>query len=395
MKYLHSARTNSIIIFFLILGCATDNKTGTSINQVSLAITDTVLKIPIDTLTFPQSGCSYYFSSKNGANFLTYLNKKFNEIHFYCLDSKKLAFKVRTDIDGPNGIGSKIRGFWVHNLDSIYVTPKARKIILVLNRKGEVIDKIDYNNYDFMEDSRNKLNKMMSFYSRPNMPLIILNNSLFISMFPAGNWNEISQEEVNDIDLTFQLRTDQNSIKSLNLNYPISTFKKNNFEFSRIYGNNNFVYSFNADHNIYVSNNHKEYRLHPAKSQYFDHFESYPRNGSSQDYFMKRVTNPAYLRILYDPYRDAYYRIAYPGYEVQKNDNLRELIKYIPRFSIIILDSNFSKIGEVMMPMNTFDVSDVFVNEEGLYISENHIMNKSFNPDFLSFRLLKFIKNEN
>ncbi len=320
MKYLHAARTSCIIIFLLILGCANDNKTGTSINQVSLAITDTVLKIPIDSLTFSQSRCSFYFPSKNGSHFLAYLNGRFNEIHFYSLDSEKIAFKVKVGVDGPNGIGSQIRGFWVRDLDSIYVTPKARKILFVLNRKGEVIDKIDYNDYDFKGDSNNKLNKMMSFYSIPNIPLIILNNSLFISMPPAGNWNEISQEELSNIDLTFQIRTDQNSIDNLNSNYPLSAYKKNNFEFSRIYGNKAFVYSFNADHNIYVSNNHKEYKVYLAKSQYFDSFESYPRNGSSEEYFKLRVTNPAYLRILYDPYRNVYYRIAYPGYEVQKKD---------------------------------------------------------------------------
>ncbi len=383
-----------ISIFYISACSVRDSENEKENDSFTLLITDSRVEIPIDAQTFPQSGCSYCFTSNSGINYLAYLNGKSNEIHFYYLDSAKIAFKVKIDIDGPNGIGSIMIGFGVHNLDSIYVTPKARKIIYLLNRSGEIIEKINYGEYTCNADTRDKINGMMAFYSRPGTPLIFLDNKVYISMLPAGNWNRFSKKELTKIELGYLLNSSQKSLHILPITYPVSAYLKNDLGYSRILGDGQFVYSFNSDDNLIIYENSGNASKYLAKSRYIKSIEEYPRNGSLQDYLLKQVSRPAYLRIIFDPYRKIYYRIAYPGFTVKRNDNLRELIRFIPQFSVIILDQDFNNVGETLMPFNKFDVSDIFVAREGLYISENHINNPDFRPDFLSFRLLKLVKNE-
>ena len=41
-------------------------------------------------------------------------------------------------------------------------------------------------------------------------------------------------------------------------------------------------------------------------------------------------------------------------------------------FSIIILDKNFNIIGETVFPEYTYNPNLMYIDEKGLYISENH-----------------------
>ncbi len=392
-------KTISIYFFcvsfiYISSGCFHNYDNKKENRNIFLSLSDSSIRIPIDAQTYPQSGCSFAYNSKMGVSYLVYLNKRFNEIHFYYINSLKLAFKVKIDLTGPNGVGSKINGFWVHDIDSIYITPKARKIIFLINKKDEIIEKIKYDNYSSNLRTKDKINRMMAFYSNTKTPLIILNHNLYISMLPGGNWNNYSKEELTKTELTFSLNPINKQLNVLPITYPLSAFNSNNLGYSRIFADGRFVYSFNSDHNLYVTKDHSKINKHIAKSSYISSFERNPKNVSLQDIFLKQCSTPAYIRIIYDPYRKVYYRIAYPGVSVNKNDNLRELIKYIPVFSIIILDQDFTKIGETMMPENKFNVSDIFVAKEGLYVSENHIKNPAFNPDFLTFRLLSLVNYE-
>jgi hypothetical protein len=79
--------------------------------------------------------------------------------------------------------------------------------------------------------------------------------------------------------------------------------------------------------------------------------------------------------------------------EVTPKDDLEKLISYPPLASIIIIDKNFRKIGELKLPQNKFLVSNAFVAKEGLYISNNHPENPQMQDNKLSFTLFELAKN--
>ena len=59
-----------------------------------------------------------------------------------------------------------------------------------------------------------------------------------------------------------------------------------------------------------------------------------------------------------------------------------------------ILDKDFNIIGETLFPQYTYNPSMAFVHKNGLYISDSHILNPSFDENVLSFKCftLKDIK---
>lgn len=72
-----------------------------------------------------------------------------------------------------------------------------------------------------------------------------------------------------------------------------------------------------------------------------------------------------------------------------------ELMRYGRKvFSIIILDNQFNIIGETLFPEYTYNSNLIFIREDGIYISNSHFMNPTFNDDVLSFHKFE-LKQEN
>lgn len=113
-------------------------------------------------------------------------------------------------------------------------------------------------------------------------------------------------------------------------------------------GENNYViYSPLACDSIYVFKNNQfydQYCFSMEKRPEFHPFDVSKRN--SQSYTKKYVlSEPRYVELFYDPYRNVYFRTF--KHEVKKNTNNGILLSYdeVP-WSIIIADNDFSIIGE-------------------------------------------------
>ena len=94
-----------------------------------------------------------------------------------------------------------------------------------------------------------------------------------------------------------------------------------------------------------------------------------------------------YGNIVYDKYRDVYYRFAYPECEV--NSTSFEYIFCRKEFSIIILDNEFNIIGETLFPAGKYAPGLFFVNQDGLYLSLNNTENPEIGDDELVFQCLE------
>jgi len=103
--------------------------------KMRLVATDRVMEFDIDPRTYPHSDW-----------YLVYLNEQLNRIQFYLIDSLRLSHTIELQQKGPHGVGLVI-GYYVQSLDSVFVTPKGRKQIFLVNRKGELIGTWDYSRY--------------------------------------------------------------------------------------------------------------------------------------------------------------------------------------------------------------------------------------------------------
>lgn len=340
-------------------------------NTIAFTIQDNV-KNKIITLFLYEDGA--------GKEYLTIQNQGLNEILFFNINTRKLEFRIKPEVHGPNGIGF-MRGYSIKNLDSIFVATQGRNDIYLINKYAILKDRF---NYDETDD------KIPLYYSSISSfryrPIVFVNNTMYIHS-TCNRW-----AENNPVTATIDLN--DKSVKALSgFQYPKfpntgNREKKSGIEgdFSRYFNGSEFVYSFYFDENIYVANiDHTSVKGIKVKSKYIKQIGFLDDYGNLTPEDI--ATNPNYGNLIYDPYREVYYRVAYPETEIEKNINGLELLEYGRKvFSIIILDKDFNIIGETVFPEYIYNSGLMFVRKDGLYISNSHFMNPDFNDDVLSFQ---------
>ena len=307
-----------------------------------------------------------------------------DEIVFYNLNTQKLEFKIKPEVEGNNGVGYFI-GDYVHNSDSIFITKRGDEEISLINKEARVINKYDYH------ESKNK-HPLREFYSSTSTPITIIGDDLYI--VPSCNrW-----AKVNPVAAYINLKTNEvYDFPSFQYpKFPGANNKSKRFgiegEMSRCFDGKRFIYSFHFDEDIYVcSPNHNNIKRYKIKSKYINKVKILNDYGNLTP--EEACCNPNYGNMIYDKYRNVYYRIAYPATSIEKDKKGIELLMYGRKFfSIIIVDSNFNVIGETMFPDYTYNSNFMFVRKDGLYISDNNCYNPHYSDDVLSFVRFELIK---
>lgn len=383
-------KKNNILIVFLMmfyfLSC--NNKKNDRNDTYFLDESEKQLSFFLDKSTknfiialFPYIDC-------DGKEYLTFQNFGQNEILFYNMDSGNLEFKVKPEFTGQNGVGEFV-GYFIHNLDSIFLTSSSIEEITLINKSATVIDKYQY---EKSEDGAflTKSYSISSIYC----PIVLIEKKMFI-MSGCNRW-----AEQNPISAVLDL--ENKLVHVLPFSYPTfpeadNKAKRAGIEeyVSRCFDGENFVYSFHYDEEIYITSvDHRSNKKIKVKSKYIDKVKYLDDYGNTT--FKDVCVNPKYGNLLFDKYRNVYYRISYPQTEIDNNLNALEVFKYGRRnFSIIIMDEKFNVIGETLFPDYIYNSTLMFIREDGLYISDSHFLNPNYSDDELSFKRFTLKKNRN
>ena len=161
------------------------------------------------------------------------------------------------------------------------------------------------------------------------------------------------------------------------------------FTYDYNYQQNRLVCSFIGYDSLMVTDDLHHMRWIDGKSRYLESRRPYvPESGNPEQSFTKLTEMGGYLHLMYDKYRDVYYRfVEHPcklGFgEYWMNDpKARE-------FSIIIFDKDLNIIGETKFPGNKYFNKMSFIGRDGLYISENNWANPDFDKHKLVFACFK------
>jgi hypothetical protein len=383
----HHIKTVSIInilVIILFLSCQDPNIRRKNI--FFLEKSNKQLIFPIDERTKNSPLALFPYKDKEGKEYLTFQNPIQNEILFYDMNLTKLEFKVIPSYEGDNGVGP-ISGYYVKNLDSIFLTIRGFNDIVLIDKNTIIKEKIEY-----YETNDSILLLTTSSISSVYHPLLLFDNKIY--MVPECNrWAE-SNPVCAYIDLTGK------SVNAfLSFSYPSfpSIDNKNKRAsaedyLSRCFNGKQFVYSFYYDENIYITPlNHGQIKKIKTSSKYIDKVIIPDDYGNVT--VEELCENPNYGNLLYDEYREVYYRIAYPKTKLEKGIRGLELLQYgRKKFSIIIMDKEFNILGETLFPDYTYNSQVMFIREDGLYISESHYLNPEYSDDVLSFRRFDLVK---
>lgn len=99
------------------------------------------------------------------------------------------------------------------------------------------------------------------------------------------------------------------------------------------------------------------------------------------------LTNGAYRQLLFDPYRDCYYRVyKHPVTILNREGKIRNA-EEIP-WSIIVLNNKFKQINEIEFSPADLSPNWIIPSNQGIYISQSHAKNKA--AQSLTLSLIKF-----
>ncbi|MEA3504978.1 MAG: DUF4221 family protein [Bacteroidota bacterium] len=377
----------SFIVIVFLFGCANENQPNRVNNNVlsqTLIAADTLV-IPAPFPSIPHTYCLQVLKINN-VKYLARKSDNTNSIELINLKTKKIEEKWVYKLEGPDGIGD-MNGFYILNRDTIFVGGLYRTWIKRSNSKGKIFKTISLD--------KNSVGKRSSIYrveSRisTRKPILKCGRDLFI---PVDEWNS-NKYEVTDEPVIFYAKyhIGANYCSLVKLPFP-KVYQ------GKIWGNflmiNSSVYNERTEQIVFsfsLCNDLCTYDIeadsmteHP--NGYLN--ETFVTKKASDNYIRYVLKNPYFSQVLYDKYRNVYYRLyleAIPE-ERMKQVDLR-IMHYAPA-TVYIYDSTFKVIGEKRLPVNKHFLFDYFVDEKGLYINNYHPAKENIKEDEISYTLYK------
>lgn len=126
-----------------------------------------------------------------------------------------------------------------------------------------------------------------------------------------------------------------------------------------------------------------------VKSKYVNKFlyVNCPPEGQNEG-TVAYFANDQYSTILYDKFRDVFYRLFLPSFELRNLEqeyNNRDLRVSRPYMGVMVLDKDLNVIGEhVFDKFQIFTLSNHFVGEKGSYLSLNNLFHPDYDEDHFS-----------
>jgi Domain of unknown function (DUF4221) len=373
-----------LALLLLALACSPSDTQKTSDNQPVLVITDRQLTFPLDSNTANHTDFLSLYTDPAGREYLAYASKdkQQNRILFYALAEQKLAQVLTLATEGPDGVG-KMRGFYVKDMDNVYVASRSTLFIALVGRDGRIKQKFSYQKTDTGEGP---------FPANVRLGnLSFVGGRLLLPMLPDGNWTYMTQADLDQKPICLAIDTASKSVAYLPFTFPKDYWRAGKLDaiYRKVKVGDQFVYAFLGDHHLYATPDHQQVAKHLAQSQFIDKLAVYPKDMDMDSYLRYMSENSFYGPLLHDPYRKVFYRFVHLGDEVQKGEDLAKRGQFPPLVSIVVLDEGFKVLGEVKLPRRRFATNNAFVARDGLYLSDAHPDNPALKENALTFTLIK------
>ena len=357
-----------------ILCCCTE-RNGSQLYTASLTEADSLM-IPLDSITSQMSSNIQLIND----SVLAFYNAPSSHLCLYDLKAGTTE-KVKVFKTGPNAI-NHLDGFCYVSPDSIWIYEMWGKKLSLIDSDGTIKDR----RIIPVQDGTHTV----SIYPNAIRPYIVKGDLHYMQGYdgvpqdgkPFGT-TLIYNAKDSTIFTSNPYPAVYGSAEDLD-KWGVFEYRMTNYTMSP---SDEMVISFPASDSIYVYNPKTDLR-----KAYFAGY-SKPTNIHlvvSNDEISKYTDFMGqynYSFILYDKYNDLYYRLmGIPTDDYDKEDVANELNR--KKMAIIILDGNFEKVGETMLPQDCYLYGKSFINENGL-----HINVESDDDDFMKFRVFKPIIN--
>lgn len=307
--------------------------------------------------------CSVKTDAGSGTLFQGY-NKETNELVLIDLDSAKTILTVRPAIDFEKA--GRLVQFDIYKADSIFIITE--DYVFIVDAGGQVVYSRDLSTPPKDEKGEAFLlwdndNQFPLHYNSKTKELLVKTICHCSYMEPEyfkhklEGWLHLETGAIRQADYSFPSNHYQHA-------YAQSVFSY------RIFKDSLSIVSFQSQDSLYVYNHHTgSLKSHSGKSQY-QSIDFIPFDTAHKD-DMERVkeyliVNPIYQRILYDPYRQLYYRFFVKEQPLKKENGVYNTI-FSKEVILMVFNQDFQLIAEKNIGSN-YSWYFSFVSPRGLYI---------------------------
>lgn len=380
-------KTRSYLIVFACLlaylsGC--QNNTKTSNSEEDFVWTDSCTLEPAALKRFPldsTAGGHIYVSYFNHQNrqYLNLFNIGNRTLYIYNWTTGDLKTKLVFQREGPNGVGD-VYGAYMASEDSIFLLAPDQFLVSLVNGKGDLVRQ--YYLYPKGVEASGK-----------GMPMST--KEIYVGRPIVDNYNPISKHgdylymgadprmlstdpdlfvrsrvlaRLNLADGTLDYSMPYPELYRLpNKHYPLGGFSEPSFVIS----SKGIVFNFSADFHLYCQpwgKGDEAIKKYYAPSTHFTSIPSSPKpfEDMSEKALEFQANTARFERLLYNPWQNLYYRMAWLPDKKEPFSAANPKAKFMIDLSLIILDQDFRKIGEHMLPRNV-NSTHFIQTPEGLY----------------------------
>lgn len=131
---------SQLLLSLVVVSCG---ERGNKPEMHSLVKSEATMSFPLDDRTKNFILALFPYTDEDGKEYLTFQNQGQNELLFYTMDTQGPAFKINPEIQGDQGVGRTI-GYYIHNLDSIFLTSAGTERITLIDRKARIKDRFRF-----------------------------------------------------------------------------------------------------------------------------------------------------------------------------------------------------------------------------------------------------------
>jgi hypothetical protein len=377
VPYLKNFISYYLAALILALGSCSEEKDLSKSSR--LKASGEFLRIPIDSLTANIStGLVRY------EDYLVNVNWNTNSLQFYDLNSEKLSREITFDQDGPNRV-EFILGFHIHNLDSIFLFNQTGSVITLTDTTGQIKSRIDYL---IPEGHTNGFVHNAYFGSAPKL----IGKQLWVKTHIPIQYSKMTADLMQKSVMGYQINLEDGSTSINGLSYPEGYLEKGLkfYESSLVFRPEFTVFSIFGNHNLYKQKRNGGLETFDGKSQFLNESLPYfPVDGERFETQKYLTASSRYETLVYDEYRNVYYRFAYPTLQIEKEEDLLALRENPGPFVIQVFDEDLTFITESYFEGGIYFPNNHFITEKGLYLSANNPENPEAEEDSFRFELIE------
>lgn len=367
----------TIAFLFTVVTFACSQKKQT---EKKLEASGVVISLEIDEKT---PNVSLGFSAFEGLLFNIIWER--NEIQIYDIAKGDLVKNLNFENEGEQGVGD-LFGFHVHNLDSIFLFGQSVPMIYLTDTSGIIKQRLRY----VVPDGYSSAFVHPSYFlSQP----IVSGDELLVKTHVNGNYREFTNELLSASHMVYSINLTNGNVRFINHLYPGDYLVEGlkHFESSMAKGKDKIVYSLFGDHRLfYASSFEEDLQSKDVSSQYLDaRLKLFPSGGERLETMQYMNTSSRYDNLIYDPYRNLYYRFAYPTLNISELNEIQRLRTAPGPFVIMVLDDELNILGETYFEAGRYLPTNFFIHKDGLYLSINHPDHPENDEDMFKFELLR------